>query len=207
MELKFESGLWVKTILNLGSKYLMERSNMWFNQFKTTQKFLRIHKKSKYHKQTSRLLQPDQRHKQIHNRERSLVQQQPYQCMKEDGLTLSHQKKILPRTIFRRKWSIFFDIIKRYRGKTMERLNFTGSYSIFGNRHSQIQVWSDDCWKACLAAGGGSKRKYQYCSDDSGRILYLRALQGSSGSNLIDPTLQDNTVIGSGIFHYIYHIG
>ena len=66
------------------------------NQFKTTQKFFRIHKKSEYHKQTSRLLQPDQRQKQNHNRE-------------EDGLTLSHQNKILPRTIFRRKWSIFFD--------------------------------------------------------------------------------------------------
>ena len=75
------------------------------------------------------------------------------------------------------------------------------------NHHSQIQVWSDDRWKVCLAAGGGSKRRYQYCSDDSGRILYLRALQGHSGSNLIDPTLQDNVVIGTGIFHYIYHIG
>ena len=75
------------------------------------------------------------------------------------------------------------------------------------NHHSQIQVWSDDRWKACLAAGGGAKRRYQYCSDDSGRILYLRALQGHSGNNLIDPTLQDNVVIGSGIFHYIYHIG
>ena len=75
------------------------------------------------------------------------------------------------------------------------------------NHHSQIQVWSDDRWKACLAAGGGSKRRYQYCSDDSGTILYLRALQGHSGSNLIDPTLQDNVVIESGIFHYIYHVG
>ena len=75
------------------------------------------------------------------------------------------------------------------------------------NHHSQVQHWSDDRWKACLAAGGGSKRRYQYCSDDSGRILYLRALQGDSGNNLIDPTLQDNVVIGTGIFHYIYHIG
>ena len=75
------------------------------------------------------------------------------------------------------------------------------------NHHSQIQVWSDDRWKACLTAGGGSKKRYQYCSDDLGRILYLRALQGHSGSNLIDPTLQDNVVIGIGISHYIYHIG
>ena len=75
------------------------------------------------------------------------------------------------------------------------------------NHHSQIQNWSDDRWKACLAAGGGSKRKYQYCSDNSGTILYLRALQGHSGSNLIDPTLQDNVLIGPGIFPYIYHVG
>ena len=75
------------------------------------------------------------------------------------------------------------------------------------NHHSQVQHWSDDRWKSCLAAGRGSKRRYQYCSDDSGRILYLRALQGHSGSNLIDPMLQDNVVIGSGILHYIYHIG
>ena len=66
MELKFESGLWVKTVLNLGSEYPMERSNMWSFQSKTTQKFLQIHKKIKCHKQVSMLLQPDQRQKQIH---------------------------------------------------------------------------------------------------------------------------------------------
>ena len=58
-----------------------------------------------------------------------------------------------------------------------------------------------------LGTGGGAKRRYQYCSDNSGRILYLRALQGHSGHNLIDPTLQDNVVIGTGIFNCIYHIG
>ena len=75
------------------------------------------------------------------------------------------------------------------------------------NHHSQIQLWSDDRWKACLAAGGGSKRRYQYCSDNLGTIIYLRALQGHSGSNLINPMLQDNVLIGPGIFHYIYHVG
>ena len=75
------------------------------------------------------------------------------------------------------------------------------------NHFSQVQHWSDDRWKACLAAGGGSKRRYQYCSDNSGTILYLRALQGHSGHNLIDPTLQDNVIIQRGIFHHIYHIG
>ena len=180
---------------------------MWLNQFKTTQKFLQIHKKSEYHKQTSRLLQPDQRQKQNHNREHSLVQQQPYQCTKEDGFTLSHQNKILPRNDLSKK---VINLLRH--NQTLQReddgaIEFDKITFYLRNHHSQIQVWSDDRWKACLAAGGGSKRRYQYCSDDSGRTLYLRAFQGHSGSNLIDPTLQDNVVIGSGIFHYIYHIG
>ena len=75
------------------------------------------------------------------------------------------------------------------------------------NNDSKIQNWSDDRWKACLAAGGGSKRRYQYCSDNLGTIIYFRALQGHSGSNLMDPTLQDNVLIGPGIFPYNYHVG
>ena len=75
------------------------------------------------------------------------------------------------------------------------------------SQFTQIPHWSDDRWKACLAAGGGAKRRFQYCINDSGIIVYFRALQGHSGSNLIDPSLQDNVVIQSGFIHYIYHIG
>ena len=71
----------------------------------------------------------------------------------------------------------------------------------------QILYWSDDRWNACLAAAGGVKRRYQYCSDNLGTIIYLRALQGHSGSNLIDPSLQDNVTIQRGFFLHIYHIG
>ena len=67
--------------------------------------------------------------------------------------------------------------------------------------------WSDDKWKKTMAGGGGNKKRYQYCTDSSGTILYLRALQVHSGRNLIDPTLQDNVVIPSNFFQHIYHIG
>ena len=70
-----------------------------------------------------------------------------------------------------------------------------------------IQNWSDNRWIACLAAGGGPKRRYQYCADYSGSIIYLRALQGHSGDSLIDLALQDNVLIGPGVFPYIYHVG
>ena len=70
-----------------------------------------------------------------------------------------------------------------------------------------IQNWSDDRWIACLAAGGGSKRRYQYCSDNLGSILYLRALQGHSGDSLIDLALQNNVLMDPGVFPYILHVG
>ena len=47
-----------------------------------------------------------------------------------------------------------------------------------------------------MAKGGGNKKRYQYCTDPSGEeILYFRALQGHSGRNLIDPSVQDNVLI------------
>ena len=74
------------------------------------------------------------------------------------------------------------------------------------NQFSQTQYWSDDRWKACLAAGGGAKRRFQYCTDDPGITIYFRALQGHSGRNLIDPSLQGNVVIPSGFFQlYLPH--
>ena len=65
------------------------------------------------------------------------------------------------------------------------------------NQFSTVQHWSHDRWKACLAAEGGVKRRFQYCTDNSGAIVYFRALQGHSGSTPIDPSLQDNVVISS----------
>ena len=75
------------------------------------------------------------------------------------------------------------------------------------NQFPHNHFWSDDRWKVCLAAGGGSKRSFQYCSDISGTILYLRALKGHSGRNLIDPLLQDNVIIQCVLLRHIYHIG
>ena len=78
---------------------------------------------------------------------------------------------------------------------------------IFG-KFEYSQYWSDDVWKSKMARGGGNKKIFQYCTDPSGQeILYLRALQGHSGRNPIDPTLQDNVLIPNHFFEYIYHIG
>ena len=62
-------------------------------------------------------------------------------------------------------------------------------------------------WKSKMAGGGGNKKRFQYCADSSGQeILCIRALQGHSGRNPIDPTLQDNVLIPDNVFAYIGHI-
>ena len=51
-----------------------------------------------------------------------------------------------------------------------------------------------------MARGGGNKKIFQYCNDSSGDILCLRARQGHSGRNPIDPSLQDNVLIPNDFF-------
>ena len=66
------------------------------------------------------------------------------------------------------------------------------------------QHWSHEMWKSKMAGGEGNKKRFQYCTDPSGQeILYLRALQGHSGRNLIDPSLQDNVLIPNDFFEYM----
>ena len=59
--------------------------------------------------------------------------------------------------------------------------------------YENSQHWSDELWKRKMAGDGGNKKRFQYCTDSSRQeILYLRALQGHSGRNPIDPSLKDN---------------
>ena len=162
--------------------------------------------KIKRHKQVSRLLQPDQRQKQNHKRE----------PVDTPSIIPMHERKwidIDPSAPSLTAYEVSKKVISLLRhNQTVQReedgaIQFWRIKFHLRNQFSQVQHWSDERWKSCLAAGGGSKRRYQYCSDISGTILYLRALQGHSGHNLIDPTLQDNVLIQREIFHHIYHIG
>ena len=76
------------------------------------------------------------------------------------------------------------------------------------NKFEYSQYWSDDSGRARWQEAEATRKRFQYCTDSSGQeILYLRALQGHSGRNPIDPTLQDNVLIPNSFFEYIYHIG
>ena len=110
-----------------------------------------------------------------------------------------------------RLWSteecIFFDIDKDHREEDGAIHFLRIKENIQNNQFPYSLHWSDKKWKVCLAGGGGDKIRFQYCTDDSGTIVYFRALQGHSGRNLIDFSTQDNVVIPSNFFQYIYHVG
>ena len=76
------------------------------------------------------------------------------------------------------------------------------------NEFENFRHWSDEKRKSRMAKGGGNKNILHYCTDPSGQeILYLRALQGHSGRNLVHPSFQDNVLIPNDFFEHIYHIG
>ena len=60
-----------------------------------------------------------------------------------------------------------------------------------------------------LAKGVGPKKRFQYCvnPNSSNQFLYLRAIQGHSGYNVVDPALQDNVLLPNGFTEYLYHVG
>ena len=59
-----------------------------------------------------------------------------------------------------------------------------------------------------LAKGGRPTKRFQYCLNPifSKHFLYFRAIQGHSGGNVVDPTLQDNVLLPDNFAEYIYHM-
>ena len=200
MESKFESGLWVKTILNLGSEYLVARSNMWSIQIKTIQKFLQIHKKIKCHARskakakttTERTCWYNSYHtdarKKMDRHWAIRTNSRCVRCLEESD-------------------RVFFDTIKQYSEKKMEQLNSTELNSIFEIILQKYSIGQMIVGKLVWPQEEVRKGDISIALIIRWRILYLRALQGHSGNNLIDPALQDNVVIGNGILHYNYNIG
>ena len=89
----------------------------------------------------------------------------------------------------------------------MEHLNFTELNSVFEVILHKYSI-------GLMIVGKLVWQQEEVRQKDISIVLIIREesftselIQGHSGNNLIDPTLQDNVVIGSGIFLYIYHIG
>ena len=89
----------------------------------------------------------------------------------------------------------------------MERLNSGEQRIVFGTILSALNIGLLKCGRVQWQEEEETTKKNPYCTDVSGIIVYLRALQGHTGRNLIDPSFQDNVVTQRGFFPHIYHIG
>ena len=187
MERNSQLNLWTKTILPRGSEFLMAWTTWWQTlslRSTTTTSRRPLQRRRKYVR-----LQADPRLKQNQEDLQLLAHfQGPYLFLKEHGLMLKQEPS----------------------GKKNEHgaIEFWRLKDVFHNKFEDSQYWSDDAWKSKMAGGGGNNKRYQFCTDSSRQeILYLRGLQGHSGRNPIDPSLQDYVLMPNNFFEYIYHIG
>ena len=67
--------------------------------------------------------------------------------------------------------------------------------------------WTNRLWIDHLHEGGGHEKRFQFCTNCRGtQILYLRAIQGHSGENPVDPSSLDNVLVPDNFFKLIYHV-
>ena len=137
-----------------------------------------------------KILHADQRQKQNHREENlPALPQEQFLLGKELGPMLNHGKYSLSDYEISKKL-----IHLRRHGKHVHReddgaVHFWRIKENLQKYFPHCPHWSDSKWKKSMAGGGRNKKRYQYCTDSSGQeILYLRALQGHSGRNLIDPS-------------------
>ena len=88
-------------------------------------------------------------------------------------------------------------------------VRFHDQAELFKSRFAGTSQWPIEAWTTFLTKGGGPKKRFRYClnPNSSEHFLYLRAIQGHSGGNLVDPALQDNVLLPDDFAEYIYHIG
>ena len=203
MESRLEFGLWTETVLTLGLELLKDQINLWWIWITTTE------------------VPEDQLEEQaLHLNAQEFVSQPKEKAKPQRKEPADSSSRIIPMN--RGNWidiepgkhslsayEVSKKVIHHLRHSQQVHREEDGADHFWRMKeHLQHQFTqsvrlSDDRWKVCLAAGGGAKRKFQYCTDDSGIIIYFRALQGHSGRNLIDPSLQDTVVIPSGFFLHI----
>ena len=148
------------------------------------------------------LLQADRRLKQNHEDLLLLAHlHELYLSVKDFGLILSQELNRISLTQ-RQK-----DLTTLLRHGQLPReedgaIEFWRRKDYLRNEFENSQYWSDEMWKSKLARSGCIKKiRFQYCTDSSGQeILYLRALQGHSGRNFVDPSLQNNVLIPDNFF-------
>ena len=69
------------------------------------------------------------------------------------------------------------------------------------------QRWSDEKWKSTMQKEEETRKDFSIVPILQEKFFTSEILQGHSGRNLIDPSLQDNVLIPEDLFEYICHVG
>ena len=97
MELRLEPCLWTKTILTLGSEFLMDQTSLWWIWTTMSRKFQKFSSKNMRWNWMRRILQADQRPKQNHKDENlPALPQEQYLLGKELGPMLNQENIQFP---------------------------------------------------------------------------------------------------------------
>ena len=90
----------------------------------------------------------------------------------------------------------------------MGRLNSGDQKIILGTILRTLSIGLMKCGRAKYNEAEATRKDFNtILIRQDKKFFYLRALQGHSGRNPIDPTLQDNVLIPNNFFEYINHIG
>ena len=129
--------------------------------------------------------------------------------MNASGLMLNQKNTMRIPSASQRKGINCFDMNFLSFEKKTELLPSTNLAPMFVSQFESSPSWSIRTWLDHLQGRGGSKKRFQYCTDPnkSEALLYLRALQGHSGGTQLDPSLQDLVVLPDDFAEYIYHVG
>ena len=89
-------------------------------------------------------------------------------------------------------------------------IEFRTLTSMFASTFTSSPYWSVRLWLRHLEREGGPKKKrFQHCIDPYWvyTIFYLRCIQGHSGEEPVDPSLQDHVMLPNDFVEYNYHNG
>ena len=196
---------WTETILTPGSEFLMDQTSLWWIWTTMSRKFQKFSSKNMRWIWMRRILQADQSLKQNHKEENLPAHPQKLYLLEKTWTDVEPGKYSLSDYDVSKKL-IFLRYGKQVHQEDDGAIDFWRNEENLKKYVPHCPRWSDRKWKKSMAGGRRNKKRYQYCTDSSRTIVYLWVLQGHSGRNLIDPSLQDNLIIQRN-FQYIYHVG
>ena len=94
-----------------------------------------------------------------------------------------------------------------YLDKKMERLNSGDQKMLFRTILSTLNIGLMMYGTARLQEAEETRKDFNIVLIHQDKNFFTFELQGHSGRNLIDPSLQDNVLIPDNFFEYTYHIG